>query len=271
MALILKTVPPAQGLGWVRDGFRLFGRHPLAFSALLLAFLLWAFVVSMLPLVGPLLMLASLPLLSLGFMVATEDGLADRPVHAGAFIRPLRGPVARRRSLLALCGGYAAATLAVMALSDGLDGGAFEQLQRLVAEGRPNAEIDALMGDSRVAEGLALRLALIGLLTVPYWHALALVHWGGQTPAQALFSSTLALWRSKGAFALYTVAWGVLIVLFSVTVGALSAAAGSRELAGFLVLPGVLVFSTAFYVSLLFTFNDSFGPSAIAPSQSAQA
>lgn len=266
MALVLKHVPASQGARWVRDGFRLFGRHPLAFSALLLAFLLTALAVSLVPFVGPVLMLGSLPLLSLGFMIGSEDGLADRPVHVGTFIRPFRGPPQRRKALLTLCAGYAAATLAVMALSHWVDGGAFEQLQRLLAQGRPGNEVDALLNDSRVADGVMLRLGLIGLISVPYWHALALVHWGGQSPAQALFSSTLALWRSKGAFAVYAVAWMVLVVVFSVAVGALAAVAGSREMAGLLVLPGVLIFSTAFYASLLFTFNDSFGPAPSAPS-----
>lgn len=264
MALVLKHVPPSQGMRWVRDGFRLFGRHPLAFSALLLAFLLAALAVSLVPLVGPVLMLGALPVLSLGFMVGSEDSLADRPVHVGAFIRPFRGPPPRRKALLSLCVGYAATTLAVMALSHWVDGGAFEQLQRLLAQGRPGSEVDALLNDARVADGVMLRLGLVGLISIPYWHALALVHWGGQSPAQALFSSTLALWRSKGAFTVYAVVWLVLIVVFSVAVGALAAVAGSRELAGLLVLPGVLVFSTAFYASQLFTFNDSFGPAPTA-------
>ena len=68
MALQLKTVSPGQGAHWMRDGFRLFGRHPLAFSLLLVSFLFAALLVSMVPLVGPLVMLAALPLMSLGFM-----------------------------------------------------------------------------------------------------------------------------------------------------------------------------------------------------------
>lgn len=259
MALTLKTVPPAQGMRWVRDGFRLFGRHPLAFSALLLAFLLAALALSLIPLIGAILMLAALPLLSLGFMVASESALAGRPVHVGAFIQVLRGPGPRVRSLLNLCLGYAAATLAIMALSDWVDGGAFEQLQRMLAQGGSRTEVDALLENPRVADGLLLRFGLIGLISAPYWHAPALVHWAGQSSAQALFSSTVAVWRSKGAFLLYTVTWAVLIAIFSSLVGVLSVIGGFRSLAGLLILPGVLVFSTAFYVSLLFTFNDSFG------------
>jgi hypothetical protein len=53
-------------------------------------------------------------------------------------------------------------------------------------------------------------MGLMGLLSVPYWHAPALVHWGGQGVAQALFSSTLAL-AQQGAFAFNMLLWGALM------------------------------------------------------------
>ena len=61
MPLQLKTVAPVQGARWMRDGFRLFGRHPLAFSLMLVSFLFAAVLVSMVPLLGGLVMLAGLP------------------------------------------------------------------------------------------------------------------------------------------------------------------------------------------------------------------
>lgn len=266
MALVLKSVTPPQGVRWVRDGFRLFGRAPLAFTALLLAFLLLAFVLALFPLVGPLALLAALPLLSLGFMVGSEAALAGKPVHVGAFLRPLRkgggpqGGAPARKALLHLCLAYAAATVLIMSLSEWADGGAFEQLQRLLAQGGAEAEVQALLAQESLGTGMTLRFGLIALLSVPFWHAPALVHWGGQTPAQALFSSSLALWRNKWAFVVYGLSWVVLVVAFAVTVGLIGLVLGSREFASFLVMPGVLIISTAFYVSLLFTFNDCFGP-----------
>jgi hypothetical protein len=92
MALLLKTVAPSQGARWMRDGFRLFGRHPLAFSLMLVSFLFAALLVSMVPLLGPLVMLAGLPLMSLGFMVAAESALRGGPIHPGHFgARPTDG------------------------------------------------------------------------------------------------------------------------------------------------------------------------------------
>jgi hypothetical protein len=110
---------------------------------------------------------------------------------------------------------------------------------------------------------LVCRFGLIALLSVPFWHAPALVHWGGQSPAQALFSSTLAVWRSRGAFVVYLLSWLGIIVAFGVTTALLAGLLGAREMAGMLLLPSVLIFSTVFYVSLLFTFHDSFGGSTL--------
>ena len=53
-------------------------------------------------------------------------------------------------------------------------------------------------------------------LSVPFWHAPALVHWSGMGIAQALFSSTLAVWRCTGAFVVYSLCWAALILIFGV-------------------------------------------------------
>lgn len=259
MSLLLKTIPPSRGLHWTRQGFRLFGRHPLAFSLMLMSFLFAALVVSIVPLVGGLVMLAALPLLSLGFMIASASALRAGPIHPGQFILPMKGATARRKDMIVLCVAYGAATLLVMLLSDTLDAGRFERLQQLLARGDGNPELEALLQDPMLTWGMVVRFGLIAALSVPFWHAPALVYWTGQSPAQALFSSTLAVWRSKGAFVVYGVSWIALVAGFSVLTALLSVALSMREVAAVLLLPSVLVFSTVFYVSLWFTFDDSFG------------
>ncbi|MBN8510527.1 MAG: hypothetical protein J0L57_18190 [Burkholderiales bacterium] len=74
------------------------------------------------------------------------------------------------------------------------------------AEGA-QAEVDALLADPRLVQGMLVRFGLAALPSVPFWQAPPLVYWQGQGVAQALFSSTLALWRRKGAFAVYALAW----------------------------------------------------------------
>ena len=259
MALSLKTVAPLHGAHWVRDGFRLFGRHPLAFSSLFAGFLLAMLLSSLVPLVGPLVLLAAVPLLSLGFMVASESALHAGPIHVGQFFTPLRGDPARRRALLVLCGLYAAGAVLIMVVADTVDDGAFERLQRLLAQGGRSKEVQALLEQPAFQWAMAMRTVLITLLSVLFWHAPALVHWGGQGTAQALFSSTLAVWRCKGAFLVYTLTWTALIVVFGVVTSLLLGLLGQPRLMGMVALPGGLILSTVFYVSLLFTYVDSFG------------
>ena len=265
MALSLKTVPPLHGAHWVRDGFRLFGRHPLAFSSLFAGFLLAMLVSSLVPLLGPLVLLAALPLLSLGFMVAAESALHGGPVHIGQFFSPLRGDPARRRALLVLCGLYALGAFLVSLVADMLDGGAFEQLQRLLAQGGRAKEVQAILAQPSLQWAMGLRATMITLLGVLFWHAPALVHWGGQSAPQALFSSTLAVWRCKGAFLVYILTWTGLIIVFGAFTSLLLGLLGQARLMGIVALPGGLILSTIFYVSLLFTYVESFGGTREAP------
>lgn len=260
MALSLKTVEASRGARWIADAWRLFARKPLAFTALFAVFLFGALLVSIVPLLGGLVQMMSLPLLSLGFMVASQSALLDGPVHPRQYIEALRTDAARRRSLLILCVGYGVCALLILWLADTVSNGAWGRMQALMAKGdAAQAQIDALLAEPGVFAGAALGIVLGTALSVPFWHAPALVHWGGHSVGQALFSSTVAVWRSKGAFFVYSVAWAGLILLFGIVTALVLGLLGMPQLAGVMGVPAGLVFSAVFYISLLFTFNDSFG------------
>ncbi len=269
MSLSLRSVSANQGALWMRDGFRLFGKHPLAFSLMFVAFLVAVSVVSIVPFAGAFVALSATPLLSLGFMVASESALNGGSVHPGQFFSPLKTDSTRRRSLLILCGLFGALILAVLWLAHTVDGGSLVKLQQLMQQAEPpQKQIEAIVESAEFQQGMLFRFGLMTLLSVPFWHAPALVHWGGQGPAQALFSSSLALWRSKGACVVYGLSWVALVMVFAVVTGLMLGLLGMRGLAGMLAVPAGLFFATVFYVSLIFTFNDSFGGSgsrAVAP------
>ncbi|MBN8493138.1 MAG: hypothetical protein J0M00_17150 [Burkholderiales bacterium] len=262
MALSIRQAAPMEGVQWMRDAFRLYVKRPLPFTAMFVAFLLCALLATLVPVVGGVVMLMALPLLSLGFMLGSRAARDDLPVHPGLFIEPLRAGRQRRNLLLSLCGLYALCTLLIMSISEWIDGGSFEQLQRLMAQGDEgsSAEIEALLADPKLAWGLFTRFGLAACLSVPFWHAPALVYWQGQGVPQALFSSTLAVWRCKGAFLMYSLAWVGVIALFGTVVGLLFALLGARQMAGLIAMPAGLVFSTVFYVSLLPTYEGCFSP-----------
>jgi len=259
MALLLKPVEAARGWRWIAEAFRLFARRPLAFTSLFVLFLFAALFSTLIPLIGGLLQMMALPLLSLGFMIASRAARNDLPVNPGQFIEPLRAERSRRNTLLSLCAAYALGTVLIMGLSEWIDGGAFDRLQVLMSKGdEARPEMEALLADPRLPWGLITRFGLAACLSVPFWHAPALVYWQGQSVGQALFSSTLAMWRCKGAFTMYSLAWVVVIGIFGAIVGLLFALFDARQLAGVIAMPADLAFSTVFYVSLLFTYEGCF-------------
>ena len=259
-ALRLQTVPARQGFLWVRQGFRLFLRRPMVFTLLLAAFLFAAMVMLMIPGVGVLLVLMALPLVSLGFMIAARQALAGEAVGPGAFLAGLRGPAPARKAMWLLLVVYALANLAVMLVSDAIDGGRFEALQ-LAMTGDKAADAEALAGllaDPRLLWGMLMRLGLTALISLPFWHAPALVHWQGHGVAQSLFISSVACWRNRAALTVYGLGWVALVLLFSLLANALVALLGEPRLLALAAMPAGLMFSTAFYASLYFIYVDCF-------------
>jgi hypothetical protein len=266
MALSLKTPSAGRGALWVREGFRLFGRKPLAFSGMFAAFLFVALVVAFLPFVGPLLQMALLPLLSLGFMVASLAALKGEPVQPGQFFEPFQADPARTRALIGLCVAYGLAAIGLLLLCNWISDGKLEQLQALWAAGEERREErDALAADRDVFVGTVVGILGVPLLSIPFWHAPALIYWGGQGVAQALFSSTLAVWRCRGAFLVYAVAGGALAIGALMVVSLAAGLIGAPSLVAVLAVPVALSMTSVFYLSVLFSFNDSFGGKAVPP------
>ncbi len=264
MALSLKTPSAAAGARGVRGGFRLVGRKPLAFSGMFAAFLFVALLVAFVPVVGGLLQMMLLPLLSLGFMIASLAALKGETVQPGQFFEPFQADAGRTRALLALCVAYGVCAVVLLLLCNWISDGKLAELQIVLSSGPGQGEeIDALAADRGVFLGTVAGIVGATLLSILFWHAPALVYWGGQGVGQALFSSTLAVWRAKGAFVVYALAWVLLVTMFGVVAAVLLGLFGAPEIAGLVALPAGLMFSTVFYVSLVFSFSDSFGRTPI--------
>jgi len=269
MGLRLHTLAPRQGWTWIVRAAAVWRRRPLSFIGLFSTFLFTVvLLMSLVPVVGGLLGMALVPLLSLGFMIATRSVLAGGQINAAMFVAGLRTPERpRRRSQWLLCGAYAAASVGVVVLSDGLDGGSLETLMQAMAKAPPDASspaVAAALADPQLALGLLLRTVLAAALSVPFWHASALVHWHGQGAVQALFSSTLAVWRNRSAFLVYGLGWALVMLAVSLLSMLLVLLLGSKAV-GFLAMLAGLALSALFYVSLWFSFADSFGDSDPAP------
>lgn len=259
----LRQVRPLQGLRWVRAGFAAFGAQPMAYSAQLGVAGLVLLLISMLP-GGPLLSIALLPLLSWGFTVSGREQAAGRRVPALPWQAALRDP-RQRRGFAALGLLYAALTFGSSLLADAIDGGRFnafvDQLARESAGGGGALDASDLEGT------MALRMLLLGAVSLVFWHAPALLVWGRQTVAQALFGSVLACWRGLGAYLLMGLGWFLLLLVCLALVQLLLLALGLVQAASLAALPAGMAFSTAFYASLWRVYADSFEEEASAAAE----
>ncbi len=256
--LHLQQVPARNGRLWIRHGFKVFQRQPLALSSLLGVFLFAAFLLMLVPGIGVLLVMMTLPLVSLGFMLATHLVLQRKLPTVSVFAAPFKLTPERRFSQFVLCLSYALAALLIGVLADWADGGSTRDLQNLMGSGANAEAVAAAAADPRLFWGLTVRLGLAGLLSVPYWHAPALVHWGGHGVAQALFSSTLALWRNRGAFVLNALLWLAVLMGLSAAVTLVFSGLGLAQFAPMVLMPIGLMVSVVFYASLYFSFIDCF-------------
>lgn len=254
-----------QGSQWLRKAWGVFLRQPLRFSLLFLSYLLLASVIGAVPVIGSVLSLATMPLLSLAFMLATQQALQGQPVRLGPLFAVARQPKRQRITSLLLCLAFGIAVAVIFQIGMGLGGSELTEALKPLAEGQGGGDPKLLMSvftHPAVSRFVNTIWFLAAILSVPFWHALALVHWGGQTAAQALFSSTLALWRAKGAFLVYGLGWLGMVVLASllagIGAGLLTAAVGSPTLAMAFVALTFIAISAAFYISLWFMFEDSF-------------
>lgn len=261
MGLRLHAVPANRGAWWIRAALALWWRHPMAFVGLFMFFLFAVLMLLLVPWVGAVVGLGLLPMLTLGFMIATHSTLNGGPVHLMQLFEGLRVPdPSRRNAQLLLCAMYALASIGVIELAAWVDDGLFEQLQ--IARATPGTspeELQRLMTDPRLAYGMLVRMGAASLVSIPFWHAPALVHWGHQGAWQALFSSTLALWRARGAFFVYALGWTMLSVAVGLIAVIASVGTSSLQLVSVLLMPIAMSLTAVFYVSLWFTFADSFG------------
>ena len=259
MILHLQSVPPRNGLLWVRHGLKVLQRKPIALIGLFATVMLASAVLQFVPLLGQLVVMSALPLVSLAFMLAAHQVLQSHTPTAAVFLQPLQLTKERRRAQIGLGLLYTVTTILAMLLAHWLDGGALVRAMEQVAnaKGDPQA-LELIAAQASIGPSVALRVALLGLLSIPFWHAPALIHWGGQGVMQALFSSTLGVWRNKGAFALSGLVWVGLSFAVMMSITVLCLVLGLVSALPFILLPLMMALMTAFYCSLYFTFIDCF-------------
>jgi len=254
----LRSLSAVAGLSWIQRGFRTFWRRPLGFFGLYLFVVACLGLSMMLPPIAVLLLIVLLPMLSLGFMVATEDVLNDLPLRPSVFSSPLLLTPAARRSLLAIGMLYVLASVGLAVFANWIDGGEAQRWAEKLMTPRTDGKMPELPPLSALGAAVLLFKSFgVALVSIPLWHAPALVHWGRQGVAQAMFSSVVAIWRTRAAFAMFILGWITVVFGFGMLIFLLAASFGAAavSLAAFTCL---VALTATFYVSIWFGFVDTF-------------
>jgi len=266
--LKLHVVPASHGMVWLRQGIRTLMHRPMAFSALFACVVFGFVALFNVPIAGPLLWIACLPMISLGFMVATQQALQGATPMPSAFVLPLRVTRGRTRSLLALCVMYLVAAVGIGLFCHWMDEGKVAELMvmfaKVQAKEATEAQLAELLANPLVRNGVVWRLGLSCLLMLVFWFAPPLVHWGGHSAGKALFFSVVAVWRNKLVFIVYIGGWMALFMVLGL-VQSVGVALFGIAAAVVIGPAAMLMMFTVIYTSLFFTFIDAFEVSMPTP------
>ena len=229
--------------------------------------------------VGGALLPVLAPTGALVFMIATCRAAAGERPLPGAFSTLSAAGRPRLIELLKLGLAYLAAMVVAQVIFKVIDGDAPPTWMETVSSAAssasspsssPNASTPPApppLPDARMLFSSLLQLMLLILFAVPFWHAPALVFWGRQGWAKSLFFSTMAIWRNRGAFAIYGLGWFGLCLAFAVAFNVLLGVSQKPSLGTMLVFVSALsMYLTLMYTSLWFTVAGCFGIDAEPPS-----
>lgn len=272
MGVKLLDVPSGAGLAWIGTGFSLLAKRPVGLSAVFALFITVVAVLSLIPWLGALFVLAAAPLLTLGYLLAAHLTSQNQPLGIVVFVRAWAcGSARERQRVVMLCVVYAALSFLAMWLADVLDGGSFGQQWDALAQAAQRAGTEGAdaVPTTTVVDGfwfgLWLRALLMSALSVPFWFAPGLVFFAGQSIPLALFSSTITLWRARTAFASYAAGWASVLFAAATIGGVLVALLAATALVWPLLFAVSLTLTAAFYCSLYPSWCDCFGPLNPAP------
>jgi hypothetical protein len=186
-------------------------------------------------------------------MAATLESTRGKFPMPSILISAFRAGQQRKRAMLVLGLLYALGFLGMLGVTALIDGGQFAGLYLM---GGKITEEMVLQADFQAAMWATVLLYLP--LSLLFWHAPALVHWHGVSPAKSLFFSFMACYKNFGALTVFALVWVLLFFAMALVVALLATLLGNPEFAGVAMFPAAMLMVSMFFTSLYFTFRDSF-------------
>jgi len=199
----IRKLNAARGWLWIRHGAQLLLRNPLLGIGGALASVLVVLVAMMLPLFGPLLAIALMPLMLAGYMrlcrALEENEKADFSLLLAGFKQHTRSLVTLGAFLMV--GMLFASTLMVFVGGEGFSA----LMEQIHTTDDAQLLVAALASaDSRVPLAMLLGFSLVLVLIVAWQYAPILVFFSGVSPWQALQASFIGTLRNIIPYTVYT-------------------------------------------------------------------
>lgn len=239
-----RTVNAGNGWMWIRDGFRLFMLSPAIWIALFLIYLLIGGVLSIIPLLGPIVLHLLAPVFIAGFMLGCRALENEQELE----INHLFAGFKQNTSQLVTVGGiYLAGIIVIAGVMFAATGGAI--LSALTAHSQDVAHVGAAAAGEGGGVMLAALLGLSALipLMMAYWFAPLLVVFHDVSAVDAMKTSFYACLRNILPFTVYSVIAAVLIILAAIPFGI-----------------GLVVLIPTMMASLYASYKDVFDPPPVA-------
>ena len=230
---------------------------------------------------GGLAVAALTPALTVGFLQACRVADQQQQVHPVLLFAPFRAGRTTLLRLLAL-GAFQVIVLVVILFAtsgtaafrddpgaDAAPAGARADAPLRTEAGTPSGTPSAVPADARptAAEEAAMRREAVhrlmqGAAYVPVallmWYAPMLVAWHRLPAGKALFFSLVAVWRNRGAFAIYGIAWLVIWFGLSIAIAAVASLLGVGNFTAMLAAPLVMLLLSCMYCSVYPTYATVF-------------
>ena len=246
------SLPALSGWRWVRDGWMLFRKQPMAFFSWAMFVSLILMVASVTPPIGPLFFVVLMPTATLLSLSAARQAEQGQKILLGTWIAPLRLAGVFRR-LLGMGALYVLFCLilgliAFMPFSEGVT-----QAVKAVATSN-----DLLPLLEAVRTPMAIFAVLYVLMAAVFWYAPALVGWHAISMTRALFYSGIACWRNKWAFGVYGLSWLVIFLAIDTALSALTMVGLPKSFSTTIQVPINVVASAVLYCSFYTSFISVF-------------
>lgn len=210
-----RQVNAGNAWNWIVGGFGLFKQNPVIWIALFLIYLLIGMMLSIIPIIGPIVLNLLAPVFMAGFMLGCRALEMGEELEINHLFAGFKQNTAQ---LITVGGIYLASVIVIIGLVFVLTGGAAMtgMLAGHMAEGQPAA--DAVHDGAPLLALLVLLGAMLPLI-MAYWFAPALVLFHDMKAVEAMKLSFSACLRNIVPFLLYGIISAVLLVLAMIPFG----------------------------------------------------